>query len=77
MAMPTVPGRVTPDIGNTKDPVLRPWPPKQMQESNDEVLSGKRGPSLRRPVDLPSGRRARALLTPAEPSIHPDSQDVG
>src|SRR3984893_1718285 len=37
------PGQVTPDIGNVKDPVLKPWAAKQMQESNDEVLSGKRG----------------------------------
>ena len=37
------PGQVTPDIGYTKDPVLKPWAAKQMQESNDEVLSGKRG----------------------------------
>ena len=37
------PGQVTPHIGYTKDPVLKPWAAKQMQESNDEVLSGKRG----------------------------------
>jgi hypothetical protein len=37
------PGRVTPDIGFTADPVLKPWAAKQMQESNDEVLTGKRG----------------------------------
>ena len=33
------PGRVTPDIGYTKDPVLKPWAAKQRQESNDEVQS--------------------------------------
>ena len=37
------PGQVTPHIGNAADPVLKPWAAKQMQESNDEVLSGKRG----------------------------------
>jgi hypothetical protein len=29
-------------IVNTKDPILKPWAAKQMQESNDELLSGKR-----------------------------------
>ena len=37
------PGQVTPHIGNANDPVLKPWAAKQMQESNDEVLTGKRG----------------------------------
>jgi hypothetical protein len=37
------PGQVTPHIGNTKDPVLKPWAARQMQDSNDEVLNGKRG----------------------------------
>src|ERR1700676_600083 len=37
------PGQVTPHIGNAKDPVLKPWAAKQMADSNDEVLSGKRG----------------------------------
>src|SRR5215475_13989159 len=37
------PGQVTPDIGNVKDPILKPWAAKAMQESNDEVLSGTRG----------------------------------
>src|SRR5207302_8380355 len=36
-------GQVTPHIGNTKDPVLKPWAAKQMQESNDEALRGKGG----------------------------------
>jgi hypothetical protein len=34
------PGQVTPDIGYTQDPVLKPWAAKEMQESNEEVLSG-------------------------------------
>jgi hypothetical protein len=29
-------------IVNTKDPILKPWAAKQMQATNDEVLSGKR-----------------------------------
>jgi hypothetical protein len=30
-------------IGDTKDPILKPWAAKEMQETNDEILSGKRG----------------------------------
>src|SRR6202035_4352783 len=37
------PGQVTPHLGNSKDPVLKPWAAKQMLDSNDEVLTGKRG----------------------------------
>jgi hypothetical protein len=37
------PGRVTPAIAYTKDPVLKPWAAAQMQAANDEVLSGQRG----------------------------------
>jgi hypothetical protein len=29
-------------IVNTKDPILKPWAAKQMQETNEELLSGKR-----------------------------------
>jgi hypothetical protein len=29
-------------IVNSKDPVLKPWAAKQMQETNDELLNGKR-----------------------------------
>jgi len=36
-------GQVTLHIGDAKDPVLKPWAAKQMQESNEEALSGKRG----------------------------------
>ena len=61
------PGQVTPDIGNTKDPVLKPWAAKQMQESNDEVLSGKRGlPFVAQSTCHPGGVPGQ-LLTPAEP----------
>ncbi len=61
------PGQVTPDIGNVKDPVLKPWAAKQMQESNEEVLSGKRGlPFAAQSVCYPGGVPGQ-LLTPAEP----------
>jgi hypothetical protein len=59
------PGQVTPDIGYTKDPVLKPWAAKQMQESNDEVLSGKRGlPFVAQATCHPGGVPGQ-LLTPA------------
>jgi hypothetical protein len=35
-------GELTVPIVNAKDPVLKPWAAKEMQESNEEVLSGKR-----------------------------------
>jgi hypothetical protein len=31
------PGQVTPDIGNVKNPVLKPWAAAQMKESNEEA----------------------------------------
>jgi hypothetical protein len=61
------PGQVTPDIGNTKDPVLKPWAAKQMRESNEEVLSGQRGlPFVAQSTCHPGGVPGQ-LLTPAEP----------
>ena len=62
------PGQITPHIGNTKDPVLKPWAAKQMQESNEEVLSGKRGLPFSRPCRpvIPAASPSE-LLTPAEP----------
>jgi hypothetical protein len=61
------PGQVTPDIGYTKDPVLKPWAAKQMQESNDEVLTGKRGlPFVFQATCHPGGVPGQ-LLTPAQP----------
>jgi len=35
-------GELTVAIADTHDPVLKPWAAKQMQESNEELLSGKR-----------------------------------
>jgi hypothetical protein len=61
------PGQVTPDIGNTRDPVLKPWAARQMQESNEEVLTGKRGlPFVAQSTCHPGGVPGQ-LLTPAEP----------
>jgi hypothetical protein len=61
------PGQVTPDIGNIRDPVLKPWAAKQMQESNDEVLTGQRGlPFMAQSVCYPGGVPGQ-LITPAEP----------
>src|SRR5262245_26788109 len=60
-------GQVTPRLGNAKDPVLKPWAAKQMQESNDEVLSGKRGlPFTAQAACYPGGVPGQ-LLTPAQP----------
>jgi len=61
------PGQVTPDIGDIKDPVLKAWAAKEMQESNEEVLSGRRGlPFAAQSVCYPGGVPGQ-LLTPAEP----------
>ena len=61
------PGQITPHIGNTKDPVLKPWAAKQMQESNDEVLSGNRGLPFSAQSACYPGGVPEQLLTPAEP----------
>jgi len=60
-------GQVTLHIGNTRDPVLKPWAARQMQDSNDEVLSGKRGlPFSAQSTCYPGGVPGQ-LLTPAQP----------
>jgi hypothetical protein len=61
------PGQVTPHIGNTKDPVLKPWAAKQMQDSNDEVLSGKHGLPFSAQSFCYPGGVPEQLLTPAQP----------
>jgi hypothetical protein len=61
------PGQVTPHIGNSQDPVLKPWAAKQMAESNDEVLSGKRGLPFSAQQTCHPGGVPEQLLTPAEP----------
>src|SRR5258708_8401420 len=35
-------GELTVSIMNTKDPILKPWAAKQIQDTNDELLNGKR-----------------------------------
>ena len=61
------PGQVTPHIGNTKDPVLKSWAARQMQLSNEEVLSGKRGLPFSAQQTCHPGGVPEQLLTPAEP----------
>jgi hypothetical protein len=40
-------GELTVAIVNAKDPVLKPWAAKEMQQSNEELLSGKKKLSFR------------------------------
>jgi hypothetical protein len=61
------PGQVTFHIGNSRDPVLKPWAAKQMQDSNDEVLSGKRGLPFSAQSACYPGGVPEQLLTPAQP----------
>ena len=61
------PGQVTPHIGDTKDPVLKPWAARQMQLSNEEVLSGKRGLPFSAQQACHPGGVPEQLLTPAQP----------
>ena len=60
-------GQVTLHIGDTKDPVLKPWAARQMRESNDEVLSGKRGLPFSAQQACYPGGVPEQLLTPAQP----------
>jgi hypothetical protein len=58
---------MTPHIGYAKDPVLKPWASKQMQDSNDEVLTGKRGLPFSAQSSCYPGGVPEQLLTPAQP----------
>ena len=60
-------GQVTLHIGDSKDPVLKPWAAKQMQESNEEALSGKRGLPFSAQQSCYPGGVPEQLLTPAQP----------
>jgi len=60
-------GQVTLHIGDTEDPVLKPWAAKQMQESNAEALSGKRGLPFSAQQSCYPGGVPEQLLTPAQP----------
>jgi hypothetical protein len=70
------PGQVTPHIGNAKDPVLKPWSAKQMQDSNDEVLTGKRGLPFSAQSACYPGSVPGQLLTPAQPFYFIQTQKV-
>jgi hypothetical protein len=61
------PGQVTPTLGNYKDAVLKPWAAAQMQASNEEVLSGKRGLPFSAQGRCYPGGVPGQLLYPAEP----------
>lgn len=61
------PGQITPRIANIKDPALKPWAAKQMQEANEEILSGKRGLPFSAQSTCYPGGVPEQLLTPAEP----------
>jgi hypothetical protein len=61
------PGQVTPTIGNVHDPVLKPWASAQMQASNEEVLTGKRGLPFSAQGRCYPGGVPGQLLYPIEP----------
>jgi hypothetical protein len=60
-------GQVTARIGNDTDPVLKPWAAQQMRESNEEVISGKRGEGFMAQSNCYPGGVPGQLLYPAEP----------
>jgi hypothetical protein len=61
------PGRVTPAIVYTKDPVLKPWAAAQMQATNDDVLSGVHGLAFTAQSTCTPGGVPGQLLYPIEP----------
>jgi hypothetical protein len=60
-------GDVTLRIGDTKDPVLKPWAAAQMAASNEEALSGKRAVPFSAQARCYPGGVPGQLLYPAEP----------
>ena len=54
-------------IGNTKDPVLKPWAAAQMQASNNEALTGKRAVPFAAQARCWPGSVPGQLLYPFEP----------
>ena len=54
-------------IGNTKDPVLKPWAAAQMQASNDEALEGRRAVPFAAQARCYPGSVPGQLLYPFEP----------
>jgi hypothetical protein len=61
------PGQVTIRLGNTKDPVLKPWAAAQMQASNEEAISGQRAVPFTAQGRCYPGGVPGQLLYPAEP----------
>ena len=61
------PGQVTIRLGNTKDPVLKPWAAAQMLASNEEAISGKRAVPFTAQGRCYPGGVPGQLLYPAEP----------
>jgi hypothetical protein len=61
------PGQVTPTIGNTHDPILKPWAAAQMRAGNEEVLDGKRGLPFSAQGRCYPGGVPGQLLYPIEP----------
>jgi len=59
--------QVTVRLGNYNDPVLKPWAAKQMRESNEEVISGKRAVGFAAQARCYPGGVPGQLLYPAEP----------
>ena len=61
------PGQVTIRLGDTKDPVLKPWAAAQMLASNEEAISGKRQVPFTAQGRCYPGGVPGQLLYPAEP----------
>src|SRR5229473_4154157 len=59
--------QVTVRLGNYKDSVLKPWAAKEMRESNEEVISGKRAVGFAAQARCYPGGVPGQLLYPAEP----------
>lgn len=54
-------------LANSHDPILKPWAQAQMQASNDEVLSGKRGEPFAAQASCWPGGVPGQLIFPFEP----------
>ncbi len=61
------PGQVTIRLGNTDDPVLKPWAAAQMRASNEEAITGKRAVPFTAQGRCYPGGVPGQLLYPAEP----------
>jgi hypothetical protein len=61
------PGQVTIRLGDTTDPVLKPWAAAQMLASNEEAISGKRQVPFTAQGRCYPGGVPGQLLYPAEP----------